>query len=200
MTALNILGRIIIKDKDIIEICRKYSSPRPFKETTAPELVTPGIPEETGWPSWSEDEEHPEDLSETMDFLFDITSSVSMLPPLDRVVTCRNLITTGVGGSLTLGPDVPHDIIFAMGRYCATNSHLSRAYAAVSAVALKAWDAGKEKLALDNFFVSMGGNDWFVNRGWADRALALGDRFGVTLEDGHVTKLILATNNLRGMK
>lgn len=52
---------------------------------------------------------------------------------------------------------------------------------------------------MDNFFDTMGGPDWTFNRGWTDKGGELCDRFGVTVEQGHVTKISLAGNNLRGV-
>lgn len=130
-----------------------------------------------------------------MEFLFDITSSVSMLPPLDD-----KLIEADDNGKLTMTLEVPNDVIFAMGRYCDTiNPDLTRTYPDVSALALKAWDAGKEKLALDSFFESMRGYKWSRSRGWRDVWVDLGDRFGVTTDkNGHVIRIHLASNNLQG--
>lgn len=52
---------------------------------------------------------------------------------------------------------------------------------------------------MDNFFDCMGGPDWTFRTGWTDKDGDLRDRFGVTVEHGHVTKISLAGNNLRGM-
>ncbi|CAN0538037.1 unnamed protein product, partial [Laminaria digitata] len=71
-------------------------------------------------------------------------------------------------------------------------------YPTVSAVALSAWEKNKERLALDNFFRSMGGKEWITNDGWMEKDGELRHRYGVTVEDGHVTKICLATNSLEG--
>lgn len=99
---------------------------------------------------------------------------------------------------MKLGPTAPRNVIFAVGRFCASNPHVAAAYPAVRAIALPVWEAGKEKLALDNFYVSMGGEDWVHNGKWTDRGSDLSERFGLTLENGHVTKISLAGNNLTG--
>lgn len=133
-----------------------------------------------------------------MDFLYDIISSVSMLPPLDEVVSYKNMLRTGGDEVLVVGPDVSADVMFAMGRYCASNSHLQTTYPTVSSLALASWEAGKERLALDNFFVGMQGEDWTSQGGWEDTHGALEDRFGVKMKDGHVTGVYLAANNVQG--
>ncbi|CAN0387424.1 unnamed protein product, partial [Laminaria digitata] len=71
-------------------------------------------------------------------------------------------------------------------------------YPTVSAVALSAWEKNKERLALDNFFRSMGGVKWVTNDGWMEKDGELRHRYGVAVEDEHVTKICLATNSLEG--
>ena len=71
-------------------------------------------------------------------------------------------------------------------------------YPTVSAFAISGWEKNKERLALDNFFRSTGGKNWISNNGWMDNAGELRHRYGVAVEDGHVTKICLATNNLQG--
>lgn len=166
----------IFHDKKIQEICQQFSRYRSRNDLEMPK-------------------EAREELVEAMKFLFDITSSVSMLPPLDD-----KLIEADADGKLTMGLEMPHNVMFAMGRYCDTKSpDLARTYPDVSALVLQAWDAEKEKLALDSFFVSMGGYKWSRNRGWRDVWVDLGDRFGVTTDkNGHVIRIHLASNNLQG--
>lgn len=131
-----------------------------------------------------------------MEFLFDITSSITMLPPMDTA-----LFTVDANGPLSsrLGLRAPRVVMFAMGRYCSAKPTISRTYPVVSALALEAWDAGKEKMALDNFFVSMGGNQWSVKNGWSDDTADLNMRYGITTDaGGHVIAIHLAANNLQG--
>lgn len=59
------------------------------------------------------------------------------------------------------------------------------------------WNSGKEKSALDNLFESTGG-EGLVTQGWPGASAGLGNRFGVTTDGGHVTKIILAANNQQG--
>ena len=99
---------------------------------------------------------------------------------------------------MKLGPSAPRNVIFAVGRFCASNPQVAAAYPAVRNIALPVWEAGKEKLAMDNFFVSMGGEDWEHSGKWTDGGADLSERFGLTLENGHITKINLAANNLEG--
>ncbi|CAN0338768.1 unnamed protein product, partial [Scytosiphon promiscuus] len=71
-------------------------------------------------------------------------------------------------------------------------------YPTVSAFALSAWEKNKERLALDNFFRSTRGKNWLSSFGWTEKGGELRHRYGVAVEDGHVTKICLATNNLKG--
>lgn len=75
---------------------------------------------------------------------------------------------------------------------------MAQIYPSVSSVALDVWEKGKERLAMNNFFDKTGGPKWVHNEGWQDKDGELGDRFGVTVENGHVTKIHLAGNNLVG--
>ncbi|CAN0594204.1 unnamed protein product, partial [Laminaria digitata] len=59
-------------------------------------------------------------------------------------------------------------------------------------------EKNKERLALDNFFRSTGGEEWISSHGWMEKDVELRHRYGVAVEDGHVTKICLATNNLVG--
>lgn len=163
-----------------------------------PELTEEDTPDETSWVSWSGSPPLPQDVCLAIEFLLEITSSVGMLPPLDHEVSCSQVVTAISDGALVLGPEAPRDMIFAMGRYCASNPDLTQAYPTVSALGLAAWQAGKERLAMDNFFASMGGEHWELSRGWTDKDAELGNRLGVTVEGGHVTKIHLAANNLQG--
>ena len=104
-----------------------------------------------------------------------------------------------IGGELVLGSGSPKSIILAMGRYCALNRDAAQTYPSVSFLAMTTWEQDKERLAMDNFFVGMGGDSWTENGGWEDKDGDLRKRFGITVEDGHVTKICLAGNNLRGM-
>lgn len=83
-------------------------------------------------------------------------------------------------------------------RYCACHPHEARLYPSVSAVALDVWEKGKERLAMDHFFETTGGHQWYHNEGWMDRNGELRNRFGIAVEDGHVTKIHLPENNLSG--
>eukprot|EP00903_Cladosiphon_okamuranus_P006311 g6188.t1 len=198
-TALTILGRKILMDDDITSICDKYSSPRTPRESP-PELTETGCQsQEAGWISWSGSAPLPSEVSEAMEFLLDVMSSTAMLEPLDEAVSCQNIITAEEGGALKLGPSVPRNIIFAVGRFCASYPQVAAAYPAVRAIALPVWEAGKERLAMDNFFVSMGGRYWEHIGKWTDRDADLSERFGLTLENGHITKISLAGNNLEGV-
>lgn len=78
---------------------------------------------------------------------------------------------------------MPRNVIFAIGRFCASNPQVAAAYPAVRAIALPEWEAGKEKLAMDNFFVSMGGENWEHSGKWTDGGADLRERFGLTLEN-----------------
>eukprot|EP00903_Cladosiphon_okamuranus_P014201 g13194.t1 len=198
-TALTILGRKILMDDDITSICDKYSRPRGSKDSS-PELTQTGRPsQEAGWISWSGSPPLPSDVSEAMEFLLDVISSTAMLEPLDKAVSGQDIITAEENGVLKIGPSAPRNVIFALGRFCASNPQVAVAYPAVRAVALPEWEAGKERLAMDNFFVSMGGEDWEHNGKWMDGDADLSERFGLTLENGHITKISLAANNLEGV-
>lgn len=48
-----------------------------------------------------------------------------------------------VAGELILGPDAPKAVVLAMGRYCASNRDIARAYPSVSGLALRAWQKGE---------------------------------------------------------
>lgn len=54
-----------------------------------------------------------------------------------------------VAGELVLGPEAPKAVVLAMGRYCACNRNIARAYPSVCGVALRAWQKGKPEVVCD---------------------------------------------------
>ena len=221
--ALYIVGRVILSDIDLLKMCSKYAGDHgtePFGEESEEAEVTKVQSSRTGECSSSKRrhelgtacEVDSVDASTAIEFLLEITSSVSMLPPLDQDVSCENImevIGAGmkpgddgqmelVGGELVLGKDAPQDVVLAMGKYCASRRDVAQMYPTVSAFAFSAWEKNKERLALDNFFKSMGGKNWVSNYGWMEKDADLRHRYGVAVEDEHVTKICLAANNLQG--
>ena len=71
-----------------------------------------------------------------------------------------------VGGEVVFGRDAPEGIILAMGKYCASRIEVAQMYPTVSTFAISGWEKNKERLALDSFFKSMGGENWIFNHGW----------------------------------
>ena len=155
---------------------------------------------------------------EVIEFLFEILSSVLTLPPLDQDSSVsRRIEVLGsgtkevkdgklefIGGRLVLGPDADQSIALAMGRYCASEHRITIVYPYVSALVLFEWGKSKERLALNNFFESTGGVNWSTNAGWVDNdgnisSGKLCGRYGIAVEAGHVTKIMLACNNLTGI-
>lgn len=214
--AMYIVGRVIFSDPDLLEICRRYAGcngvvGEPLCEESEDAEVTTVNSPRTGAPS-AAGEDSSVDALVVIDFLLEIMSSVSMLPPLDQDVSCKNVmevIGAGlklgdngqmelVGGQVVLGKDAPDIVILAMGKYCVGRGEVAQMYPTVSTFALSAWEKNKERLALDNFYRSMGGDSWISNFGWVEKDGELRHRYGVAVEDGHVTKLCLATNNLEG--
>lgn len=210
------VGRVIFSDSDLLTICATYAGcnnttcelfgeePKEAEVTTAkgPWLGEPGTTHEHS----------AADVPTAIEFLLEITSSICMLPPLDQDVSCKNVlevIGAGMhlgdngemelmGGKVIFGRDAPKKVTLAMGKYCASNSEVAQMYPTVSASARSAWEKNKERLALDTFFRSMGGKTWISNHGWTESDGELRHRYGVAVEDGHVTKICLATNNLEG--
>lgn len=222
--ALYIVGRVIFSDPDLLKICSNYAgdnhATEPFGEESEESEVTRVESLQAGESTSSKtchepgiaDEVAVVDAPIAIEFLLEITSSVSMLPPLDQDVSCKHVmevIGAGmkpgddgqmelVGGDIVLGKDAPEKIVLAMGKYCASRRDVAQMYPTVSAFTFSAWEKNKERLALDNFFRSMGGKNWISNHGWMEKGGELRHRYGVAVEDEHVTKLCLATNNLQG--
>ena len=222
--ALYIVGRVIFSDPDLLKICSNYAgdhhATESFDENSEGAHVTRVQSPRTGESSSSKtchkqgtaSEIASVDASMAIEFLLEITSSVSMLPPLDQDVTCEDIlevIGAGmkpsddgqmelVGGEIVLGKDAPEKVLLAMGKYCASRRDVAQMYPTVSTFTFSAWEKNKERLALDNFFRSTGGKGWISNFGWMEKDGELRHRYVVAVEEEHVTKLCLATNNLQG--
>ena len=213
--AMYIAGRVISSDPDLIKICSSFaesgdSTDEPFRaesETGVAKAKSPWA----GEPGTAR-ELYSVDAPTVMEFFFELMSSVIMLPPLDQDVSCKQImevIGAGVkmgdngqmelvGGEIILGRDASEVVMQAMGKYCASRHDTAQMYPNVSTLALSRWGKSKERLALDNFFRSTGGKNWIFNHGWMDKTGELRHRYGVAVEDGHVTKICLSTNNLKG--
>ncbi|CAM9623021.1 unnamed protein product [Ascophyllum nodosum] len=198
--AMFILGHVILKDADLLRVCEKFATPGQAGDAWR-------------WHQKPHCQLAVEDWTAAMviEFLLEAISSITMLPPLDADVGRTHIVKVVgagmkmvneklelIGGELVLGSGTPKSIVLAMGRYCALNRDAAQTYPSVSFLAMTTWEQDKERLAMDNFFVGMGGDSWTENGGWKDKDGDLRKRFGITVEDGHVTKICLAGNNLRG--
>ena len=211
-----IVGRVICLDPDLRKICSIYAGysdveDQPSCEESDEAEVTAVTTPRIGEPG-AAGELSSVDALTVINFFLEIMSSVSMLPPLDQDVSCKHVMevigagmTLGdngqmelMGGEVVFGRDAPEGIILAMGKYCASRIEVAQMYPTVSTFAISGWEKNKERLALDSFFKSMGGENWIFNHGWMDKTGELRHRYGVAVEDGHVTKICLATNNLQG--
>lgn len=213
--AMYIVGRVIFSDPHLLKICAAYVGCNVADEPSGEEssetevtAVTSSLISEAG----TDSNLLSADALTVTDFLLEITSSVLMLPPLDQDVSSKHLLEE-VGTDIKLGDNrqmelrreeiglgtgVPDKVKLAMGKYCVSRREATQLYPTVSAFALSAWEKNKERLALDNFYTSMGGKNWISSNGWMEKGGELRHRYGVAVEDGHVTKICLATNNLRG--
>ncbi|CAN0135233.1 unnamed protein product [Pylaiella littoralis] len=122
------------------------------------------------------------------DIILEIITSVYMLEPFRP--------SEGL-----LPKKTPDIVIHALSAYCQEGLGASQMYTEV-AQAMKNWQPSperQEKWVLQCLYESTNGQGWACNLGWDNLFHGnLSDLFGVSTEDGRVTKISLGANNLIG--
>ena len=152
----------------------------------------------------------------TIVYLLEVISSITLLPPLDEDIGGKAILAVSgartssgnfghsvlFGGQVIIGPLFQKNVLLAMGKFLALehNRDIKKTYLNKNSTAMSLWDEIKRRLTFDDFFSDLEGPNWEQKHGWEYESLDLSALFGVAVENGHVTKLCLASNKCKGAK